>query len=132
MKIEILNHLALIVRDAQKTAEFYQRYCGMEVIHSREDGDFHIKWVRHPEQKDGFMLVLLETLAESTASSGNMDHLGIYVKSRADVDEIANLARADGILMDGPAYAGEIVGYYCMVQDPDGNLVEFSCEQKRI
>ena len=29
-------------------------------------------------------------------------------------------------LIDGPRDAGPIVGYYCIVNDPDGNLVEFS------
>jgi len=132
MKIEGVNHVALMVRDAIKSAEFYQHYCGMETVHSRKDGDLNVRWVRIPAQKDGFMLVLLETLGEVSALGGSMDHLGVYVESRSDVDEIANRARAEGILVEGPVYAGEVVGYYCMIQDPDGNLVEFSCEQRRV
>ena len=132
MKIESVNHIALVVADAEKSAEFYQNYCGMEVIHQRQDGDFHVKWVRAPQQKDGFMLVLLETLADVSAAGGLMDHLGIYVENRSAVDAIAAKANQDGILVEGPVYAGEIVGYYCMVRDPDGNLVEFSCEQLRL
>jgi hypothetical protein len=31
-----------------------------------------------------------------------------------------------GILVEGPTDAGPIVGYYCIVNDPDGNPVEFS------
>lgn len=88
-----------------------------------------MQWIRHPNQTDGFMLVLIESLGEPAADSGNMNHLGFYVENRRDVDEIANLAKKNGILMEGPIYAGPIVGYYCMILDPDGNLVEFSCEQ---
>ena len=132
MKMETVNHIALVVRNAEKSADFYQRYCGMEVIHSRKDGDLSVKWVRLPQQKDGFMLVLLETLAEVNASGGTMDHIGIYVTDRSEVDAIAERAKSEGILVDGPVYAGQIVGYYCMIQDPDGNLVEFSCEQARM
>lgn len=132
MKIESVNHIALQVSDASRSADFYKRYCGMETVHSRTDGDLHVKWVRVPHQKDGFMLVLLETLADLSAAAGTMDHIGLFVDCRKDVDEIADIARQEGILIEGPVYAGEVVGYYCMIQDPDGNLVEFSCEQKRV
>jgi catechol 2,3-dioxygenase-like lactoylglutathione lyase family enzyme len=132
MKILSLNHIALQVNDASKTAEFYRRYCGMETIHSRAEGDMNVRWVRHPDQKDGFMLVLLETLSASSSSGGNMNHIGLYVEDRKDVDEIAALARQEKILIEGPTYAGPVVGYYCMIQDPDGNLVEFSCEQAQV
>jgi catechol 2,3-dioxygenase-like lactoylglutathione lyase family enzyme len=132
MRIEGVNHIALRVREAARSAEFYQHYCGMEIVQQRTEGDMSNIWVRLPNQKDGFMLVLFETLGESSASSGTMDHIGIYVESRKDVDEIAARAKSAGVLMDGPAYAGPIVGYYCMIEDPDGNLVEFSCEQMRV
>jgi catechol 2,3-dioxygenase-like lactoylglutathione lyase family enzyme len=132
MKIESVNHIALMVTDAAASAEFYRRFCGMETVHSRNDGDVHVRWVRHPNQPDGFMLVLIESIAEISEDTGRMDHLGIYVEARKDVDEIAALAKKEGNLIEGPVYAGEIVGYYCMVRDPDGNLVEFSCEQARV
>lgn len=132
MKIEGVNHIALRVREAARSAEFYQHYCGMEIVQQRAEGDMNNIWVRLPNQKDGFMLVLFETLGESSAATGTMDHIGIYVESRKDVDDIAERARSAGALMDGPSYAGPIVGYYCMVEDPDGNLVEFSCEQMRV
>lgn len=132
MKIEGVNHIALRVREAARSAEFYKHYCGMEIVQQRAEGDMNNIWVRLPNQKDGFMLVLFETLGESSAATGTMDHIGVYVESRKDVDDIAGRAKAAGALMDGPSYAGPIVGYYCMVEDPDGNLVEFSCEQMRV
>jgi len=132
VKIESVNHVALQVRDAEKSAQFYQDYCGMEIVHSRQDGDIHVRWVRLPNQKDGFMIVLLETLADLSGAAGSMDHIGIYVESRKEVDDVAARAHGAGILVEGPIYAGEIVGYYCMIQDPDGNLIEFSCEQARM
>ena len=132
MKIEGVNHIALRVREAERSAEFYQYYCGMEIVQKRTEGDLSNIWVRLPNQKDGFMLVLFETLSESTASTGTMDHIGIYVESRKDVDEIAERARTAGVLVEGPVYAGPVVGYLCMVEDPDGNLIEFSCEQMRV
>jgi catechol 2,3-dioxygenase-like lactoylglutathione lyase family enzyme len=132
MKIESLNHIAMLVKNAAVSAEFYKRYCGMETIHERNDHDIHVRWLRVPSQKDGFMIVLLETLGELSSEPGNMDHLGFYVESRKDVDEIAGLAKKDGILLEGPEYAGPIIGYYCMVRDPDGYMAEFSCEQMKV
>ena len=132
MKVESVNHVALMVKDGEKSSAFYRLYCGMEVVHSRRETDLGVYWVRHPDQKDGFMLVFIETVAELTAMGGTMDHLGIYVEGRGDVDEIAARAKQEGILIEGPTYAGPVVGYYCMIQDPDGNLVEFSCDQMRV
>jgi catechol 2,3-dioxygenase-like lactoylglutathione lyase family enzyme len=131
MKIESLNHIAMLVKDAAVSAEFYKRYCGMEIIHDRQDNEIHVSWLRVPSQKDGFMIVLLETLGELSTEPGNMDHLGFYVESRKDVDEIAAMARKEGILLSEPEYAGPIIGYYCMVRDPDGYMAEFSCEQMK-
>jgi catechol 2,3-dioxygenase-like lactoylglutathione lyase family enzyme len=132
MEFESVNHIALQVRDAQKSAVFYQRFCGMEVVHARKDGDINIRWVQIPGQKDGFMIVLLETLAQIPEESGGMDHIGIYVKSRGDVDHLAAMAKSEGLLIEEPRDGGPIIGYYCMIQDPDGNQVEFSADHARI
>lgn len=132
MKIESINHLALLVKDAERSVEFYRRYCGMEVVHARKEGDLNVRWIRLPHQKQGFMLVLLESLGDLSQEPGNVDHIGLFVESRKDVDEIVRLARSEGILIEGPVYAGPVIGYYCMVHDPDGNLIEFSCEQTRV
>jgi lactoylglutathione lyase len=131
MKVESLNHIAMLVKNAAASAEFYERYAGMKTIHAREEHDLHVRWIQVPAQKDGFMIVLIETLGQLSDEPGNMDHLGFYVESRKDVDAIAEMARKEGILIEGPVYAGEIVGYYCIIQDPDGYMAEFSCEQLR-
>ena len=39
------------------------------------------------------------------------------------------MARADGLLEVPPHDGGPVVGYYCVVRDPDGNHVEFSYGQ---
>ena len=56
-------------------------------------------------------------------------HLGISLNSRDEVDHIAAMAKQDGCLLLGPMYRNEVVGYICVVTDPDGNNVEFSVEQ---
>lgn len=129
MAIERLDHVALITADARRAAQFYCAWAGMRVIHERLDpGSTHrVSWVRLAHDDSGLIIVLVE--GEPEASRGRMDHFGFHVTDRADVDAIADRARVAGILVDEPQDAGPVVGYYCMISDPDGNLLEFSCEQ---
>ena len=41
----------------------------------------------------------------------------------------AAMAKDDGCLLLGPMYRNAVVGYICIVTDPDGNNIEFSVEQ---
>ena len=59
----------------------------------------------------------------------SISHLGISLDSRDDVDRVAEMAREEGILVLGPMYRNPVVGYICLVRDPDGNNIEFSVEQ---
>jgi lactoylglutathione lyase len=49
---------------------------------------------------------------------------------REDIDAIADKARANGSLAWEPRYVSEHVGYVCAVNDPDGNVIEFSYDQR--
>jgi catechol 2,3-dioxygenase-like lactoylglutathione lyase family enzyme len=117
--------VALHVRDVAATADFYQRYVGLHIVHDRTDAGVRVVWLGEEETDPAFVIV---------AIGGGMggylpplaNHLGYDVPSRDAVDEIAARGRAEGILVEGPVYAGPIVGYFCMLRDPDGNVVEFS------
>lgn len=124
--IERLDHVALLVRDVAASAAFYCDWASMEVIHERDDGA-RVRWARLKGQPSSLIIVMIETGRDRPA--GYMDHWGFHVPARADVDGIAERARAAGILAKGPLYSGPVVGYYCIINDPDGNELEFSCEQ---
>ena len=51
------------------------------------------------------------------------------MNTRDKVDQIAAMAEEEGILVLGPMYRNDVVGYICLIRDPDGNNVEFSVEQ---
>jgi len=75
------------------------------------------------------VLVLLEHGVDSPPGPTTLQHLGFAVASREEVDRAAAAARAEGVLVLEPLYAGPIVGYFCLIEDPDGNHVEFSYGQ---
>jgi lactoylglutathione lyase len=57
-------------------------------------------------------------------------HIGIEVPERADVDAVAALGRERGCLRWEPRQMPEHIGYICALEDPDGNVIEFSHAQK--
>lgn len=132
MAIERLDHLALLTRDAERAARFYCEWAGMEVVHDRQDeGSTHrVIWVRLAGDRGGLIIVLVEV--DEQRPKGYMDHFGFHVESRAEVDRIAGRAREEGRLVDEPQYAGPVVGYFCTISDPEGNLLEFSAEQLKV
>ncbi|MBL8168831.1 MAG: VOC family protein [Acidobacteria bacterium] len=125
--LERLDHIALFTSDARRAAAFYCEWAGMKILHERLEEETRVVWVRLAHDDNSLMIVLLET--DEQRPSGWMDHFGFHVGNRAEVDEIAARARRAGILAEEPQYAGPVVGYFCMIRDPDGNLLEFSCEQ---
>ncbi len=129
MPIERLDHIAILTPDVDRAKQFYRDWAGMRVIHDRRDPDtdHQVAWARLAEDQNGLIIVLIQS--DGRRPKGSMDHFGFHVASRADVDSIAERARAENILVEEPQYAGPVVGYYCTISDPDGNLLEFSCEQ---
>lgn len=124
------THLALRVRDVNRTALFYSEWANLEVVHDRvsEASGMHVVWLAERGRKPTFVFVLLE-LPFAQTPDPPVDHLGFAVARHDDVDRIAARARDAGILIDGPVNAGPIVGYYCTIADPDGHHVEFSWGQ---
>jgi len=134
MPIERLDHIAMLTADAGRAAQFYCDWAGMEVIHDRREPGHRVMWVRMKGDSAALIIVFIESDNQEPkpAHAGRMDHFGYHVTTRAEVNAIAERARAAGILVDEPQYAGPVVGYFCMIKDPDGNVVEFSCDQLKV
>lgn len=125
----VLTHVALGVRDLDRTIAFYRKHVQLHVVHERNDGGMRVVWISEREQDPHFVLVLFEVPAEPALGPSTLQHLGFALASRAEVDAAAAAARADGVLALEPTDAGPVVGYICIVRDPDGNQVEFSYGQ---
>jgi catechol 2,3-dioxygenase-like lactoylglutathione lyase family enzyme len=141
----LLTHIALPVRDLNQTLAFYQRYTNLMTIHERVDPETKMRtaWLanerdRTSDEAARFVIVLIEgslpkeitgDIEESYGFLTSISHLGLSLDSREEVDRVAEMARDDGCLLLGPMYRNDVVGYICIVTDPDGNNVEFSVEQ---
>ena len=140
----LLTHIALPVRDLDATLAFYERYTTLVNIHERVDPESGMRSVWLANQQDvtdaaaRFVIVLIcgklptavtGDIKEEYGFLRSISHLGISLQSRDQVDHIATMAKAEGCLLLGPMYRNEVVGYICIVTDPDGNNIEFSVEQ---
>lgn len=140
----LLTHIALPVRDFDKTLAFFSKYTSLVNIHQRFDEETGLRtaWLANERDitPDGarFVIVLIcgalpkkitGDIEEHYGFLTSISHLGLGVDTRADVDRIAAMAKEEGCLLLGPMYRNEVVGYICLVTDPDGNNIEFSVEQ---
>jgi catechol 2,3-dioxygenase-like lactoylglutathione lyase family enzyme len=128
------THIALPSGDLDASIAFYTSMTPLVVVATREDDDGRNAWLSNPGQwETPFVLVLTAFHDAHGTAQGVMKpfaHLGIEVPRRADVDAIAARARENGSLWWEPRQLPDPVGYICAVRDPDGNVVEFSHNQK--
>lgn len=141
----LLTHVALPVRDLDATLAFYKKYTTLANIHERSDPETGLRSVWLANERDvttegaaRFVIVLIcgslptkitGDIKEEYGFLRSISHLGISLNTRDEVDQIASMAREEGCLLLGPMYRNEVVGYICVITDPDGNNVEFSVEQ---
>jgi len=121
-----LTHVALFVTDVGRTIAFYHAFAGVHVVHDRVDGDVRVAWLSENVEEPEFVIVVIGSAPGTANDPPRMAHFGYDVTSRAEVDAIALRAATAGCLVEPAHDAGPVVGYYCMLRDPDGNLVEFS------
>ena len=136
------THVALPVSDLDASIEFYTKLCGLVCVAENQDVNGRGAWLSNDKQaKDPFVLVLAEFLPEvaerfgqapgqKVRTLGPFAHVGIELPSREDVDRMADRAREMGCLHWEPMQMAEHIGYICAALDPDGNVIEFSHNQK--
>jgi catechol 2,3-dioxygenase-like lactoylglutathione lyase family enzyme len=95
-------------------------------VHRRQDDSTTVVWLGERGHERDFVIVLLGMPHRDAVTPGPIAHIGYAVDSREIVDRLGALADSAGILLERPRDAGPIVGYFCIVEDPDGNWVEFS------
>jgi catechol 2,3-dioxygenase-like lactoylglutathione lyase family enzyme len=123
----VLTHIALHVRDIDASIAFYREFCGLGTVHERGVPGERVAWLAETGKEQDFVLVLIEGGHRSAQHADDFSHLGFALESRAAVDETARRGAAH--LVWPPKDLPYPVGYFCGLEDPDGNVVEFSYGQ---
>jgi catechol 2,3-dioxygenase-like lactoylglutathione lyase family enzyme len=113
--------------DIERSVDFYTSFCGLSVVRDRRREGGGTIWLG-PQTLEGANPTFVMVIMEGEVSS-RMDHLGFQCDSREQVDQIAERGRELGILVHPPTDSGGSVGYWTMLRDPDGHLVEFTYGQ---
>ncbi len=118
------THITVPVTDLEGSIAYFTGVCGLSVVRDRRLEGGSTIWIG-PKPVAGadpeFVLVIAEGEIEAP-----LDHFGFQCETREEVDEIAARARADGTLVDGPRDLGGSVGYFVLLREPSGHLVEFT------
>ena len=120
------THCALHVQDVDASISFYERYCGLKLVHEHGVPPERTVEIAEDGRESEFVLVLVPGGKRQERREGDMTHLGFAVAAREDVEAIAARAREEGCLFWEPQDLPPPVGYLCAVEDPDGYVIEFS------
>ncbi len=123
------THVALPVSDLDTSLRFYAKYAGMSVVHRRksEESGKETAWISDATRP--FVIVLMES-PRVEYPLRPFAHLGFAYGAKEEVDALCELARSEGVLLDGPEDDGPPVGYWAFLRDPDGHKVEISYGQE--
>jgi catechol 2,3-dioxygenase-like lactoylglutathione lyase family enzyme len=116
-----VRHLALAVRDRERSRRFYEKYFGFDAEPAREYDD----GVLMLYNTDGFALALGPTDEEIRLP--RFFHFGIGVPSPDDVRAFRDRLRADGVPIVEEWDESDYVSVKC--RDPDGYVVELAWER---
>jgi catechol 2,3-dioxygenase-like lactoylglutathione lyase family enzyme len=122
-----LTHVALPIADVARSTAFYERFADMQVVHQRTDDGTGAGVVWLSDLTRPFVVVLIETTV--THALGGFAHLGVGCTSRDEVDARVDAARAARHPVLGPFDDGPPVGYWTIIEDPDGHNLELSYGQ---
>lgn len=121
------THITLTVSNLERTIDFYRSFCNLTVVRDRRLEGASTVWLG-PEPAPGEQPTFLLVITQGEVPY-RMDHLGFQCDSRQQVDRMAALGKELGILVYPPRDSGGSMGYWTMLQDPDGNRVEFTYGQ---
>jgi lactoylglutathione lyase len=136
------THVAIPVSDLDRSIEFYTALTPLVVVARNQDENGRGAWLSNEKQvEDPFVLVIAEFLPDAARRFGQepgqphptlapFAHIGIELPTKEDVDNVAERAREMGVLEWEPKWMAPHIGYICSARDPDGNVIEFSFDQK--
>ena len=116
-----MDHLALAVRDQERSRRFYETYFGFDATPPKRYADGTLML----HNCDGFALALGQV--EEPVRLPSFLHFGIAIASPEDVRAFRKRLIDDGVTIVGERDEPEYVSVKC--RDPDGYIVEASWER---
>jgi catechol 2,3-dioxygenase-like lactoylglutathione lyase family enzyme len=111
-----LTHIALAVKSAKQSFEFYRKVFGVEKVYDK--GTFI--QAQTPSTRD---VLVFDESAKRTGERGGIEHFGFRLQRAQDVEAAAELVKkAGGKILDKGEFCPGEPYLYCA--DPDGYVVE--------
>ena len=120
-----LAHIALIVTDPEKAADWYEDVLGLECVVRAETGCFMSFGGNHHD------IALIKARAEHVPWSVGLHHVSMSI--RGGTEELSRLHAqliSNGVEID--RVVDHSVGWGVYFYDPDGNRLEFFCERPNL
>jgi catechol 2,3-dioxygenase-like lactoylglutathione lyase family enzyme len=108
---------------------FYQKWCRLGIVKDRRKEGGSTVWLGMPNCNKTLPEFILVLDPADGPVEHPINHLGFQCQERSDIDNIANQARQAEILVYEPHDSGGSVGYWTLIRDPDGHLIEFTYGQ---
>jgi catechol 2,3-dioxygenase-like lactoylglutathione lyase family enzyme len=120
-----MRHIALKVRDIQRSKAFYQETFGMEVVWEPDPQNVYLS-----SGADNLALHELSKGVQPSSSEQQLDHLGFVVESIERVRELEKEFRTRGVKIVHPfkLHRDDSASFYCA--DPDGILIQVLYEPR--
>ena len=113
-----LNHLNLTVTDVRAAAAFLETYFGLRSM----GGNAGMQFLTDDPAAIGMVLTLMKAPAATLVAYPSTFHIGFFVESAAQVDEINRRLREDGHAVELPEHHNHGYGFY--VDAPGGFTIE--------
>jgi len=121
IQTEGLTHIHLMVRNIERSVQFYQAVFGMK--ERFRDGNTMV-FLNTPGTRDSITLNEDPSMGNVVGKSGGIAHFGFRLANKADLDAaIEEVEKAGGRLISRGEHAPG-VGFAYMA-DPDGYTIEF-------
>ena len=118
-----MRHIALKVSDVARSAAFYRKFFGMDVVWEPDAENVYLSsgcdnLALHQVPKDFF----------KSAAEQQLDHLGFVVESIERVEQLEQEFRANGVAIIHPFknHRDGSASFYCA--DPDGIVIQMLYE----
>lgn len=118
------THITIPVTDIDGSIAFFTDVCGLSVVRDRRRDGGSTVWLG-PDPEAGAEPTFVVVIEQSEVREP-LDHFGFQCDTREEVSALAERARANGTLVEGPIDHGGSVGYIVLIREPSGHLVEFT------